>query len=160
MVNVSMHSIFNKDRQDEIIDDPILYTLPFSEQSVLQLQEIFVNFGVHIIKTKDIAQGRQIIQTILQSLNYYHNIACVTNTPGLATDICDVINHIHLEKKGTGNFIINLEDFFAINPCFDFIWVELTEEIKSKCTIQDMKKIFDLYHVDERMPVIMVAYER
>lgn len=160
MANISTSSIFGKDAQGfQTTTDKTLFTFPFSEQDVLELQGLFVALGVHVIKTKNISDGRKIIQTILQSLNYYHNIGCVTTIGNLPINICDVINHIKLQKSQKGDLLVDLEDFFAVHPCFDFIWIELTEDMKTQYSSNDIKKIFDMYHVEERMPVLIVTYD-
>ncbi len=82
MANISTSFILGKHTQDFYDDyrSDKLFTLPFSEHDVLSLQEKFIALGVHIIKTKNVVDGRAIIQTILNSLNYYHNISCVTQS--------------------------------------------------------------------------------
>jgi hypothetical protein len=164
MANLSTSSIFDKHEQnfcdnDHHHKDLKLFTLPFSEYDVLVLQEIFVTLGVHTIKTKNVIDGRQIIQTILKSLNYYHNVGSVTQIEGLPVFTCDIMKHIGLQFSQRNNLLIDLEEFFAVHPCFDFIWIEFTQEIKSQCSIEDIKNLFDIYHVNERMPVLIVMYE-
>lgn len=161
MANISTPSMFNKKNQDfqSVSKDDTVFTFPFSEQDVLDLQGIFVALGVHIIKTKNILDGRAIIKTILNSLNYYHNIGCVTDAEDLPVNVCDIINHIKLQKSHRGNLLTDLEDFFSIHPCFDFVWIEFTEDIKKEYSCNDIKNIFDMYHVEERMPVVIVVYE-
>ena len=162
MANLSTSSMFGKHEQDLYENnhkDSKLFTLPFSEYDVLVLQEIFVTLGVHTIKVKNVADGRHIIQTILKSLNYYHNIGSVTKIDGLSVLVCDIMKHIGLQQSQRNNLLIDLEEFFAVHPCFDFIWIEFTQEIKNQCSADDIKKMFDMYHVEERMPVLIVMYE-
>ena len=73
MANISTPSIFRKKAHEfqTVTHNETIFTIPFSEQDVLELQGIFVALGVHTIKTKNIIDGRQIITTILNSLNYY-----------------------------------------------------------------------------------------
>ncbi len=160
MAHILTPSILIKENHgfyDEL--DNKLFTLPFSENDVLKLQETFVSFGIHTIKTKNILDGREIIQTILNSLNYYHNIGCITDAQGLSTSVCDIINHIELQKSRKGDLLIDLEDFLTIHPCFDFIWIELTKEMQNLYSAADIKKIFNIYHVEERMSVLIVMYQ-
>ncbi len=112
-----------------------------------------------IIKTKNIFEGRQIIRTILDSLNYYHTIGCISDQQGLPSDISDIISDMTIEQFSKNNCIRNLEDFFAVHPDFDFIWVELTQSLQDQYSWIDFKNIFDTYHVEERMPVLIVMYE-
>ena len=160
MANISTSSIFHKEDHDfNMIIHEKLFTLPFSEQDVLELQEIFVTLGVHTIKTKNIAQGRKIIKIILDSLNYYHNIGCVTQEKDTPITTCDILKHIVLEKIEKGDLLTNLEDFLAVHPCFDFIWIEFTENLKKEFSYKAVKNIFDMYHVEERMSVLIVTYD-
>lgn len=136
-----------------------LFTLPLTEINVLDLQAIFVTPGVHTITMKNITEGRTIIQTILKSLNYYHEIGCITFTHDIADKIYDIIDHISFQKEQRETLLLNLEDFFAIHPCFDFIWIEWCEKLQKYSSLDDIKKIFNMYHADERMPVVCIRYE-
>jgi len=160
MANIVTSSIFQKHDHDfkAIVHDK-LFTLPFSEQDVLELQEIFVTLGVHTIKVKNVIEGRQILKIILNSLNYYNNIGCVTQVKDLPVHVCDILNHMILEKIEKGDLLTNLEDFLAIHPCFDFIWIECTKNIKKEFSYKAIKNSFDMYHVEERMPVLILTYD-
>lgn len=166
MGNISTSSIFGK--HDSVFDDSEnnkdknnnkLFTLPFSEQDVLALQATFVSLGIHTIKTKNIIDGRKIIETILKSLNYYHNVGCVTDVEQVPDTACDIVNHIKLQAVNQNNLLLDLEDFFAVHPCFDFIWIEMTESMQNNFSIEDIKNTFNMYHVEERMPVLIMIYD-
>jgi hypothetical protein len=161
MANISTPSILGKQNHNfnDEHKDNTLFTLPFSEHDVLELQGLFVALGVHTIKTKNIIDGRRIIQTILQSLNYYHNIGSISDVSGLPINVCDVINHIKLQRSQKGDLLIDLEAFFAVHPCFDFIWIEFTESMKNQYSAKDIKNIFEMYHAQERMSVLIVTYD-
>ncbi len=161
MANISTPSILGKHYfafHDEN-QDPKLFTFPFSEHDVLELQETFVALGVHTIKVKNIVEGRRIMTTILESLNYYHNIGCVTQVAELPINTCDILSHITLQKTHKGDLLTDLEDFFSIYSCFDFIWIELTTDMKKQYAYEDIKNIFDMYHAEERMSVLIVTYD-
>ena len=160
MANILTSSIFHKHDNDfKDITHEKLFSLPFSEEDVLELQEIFVTLGVHIIKVKNVIEGRQILKIILNSLNYYNNIGCITQEKDIPVSVCDILNHIVLEKIEKGDLLTNLEDFLAVHPCFDFIWIELTKNIKKELSYKAIKNIFDMYHVEERMPVLILTYD-
>lgn len=155
ILDKSVNNFCNKDLDNK------LFTPPFSECDVLQLQELFVTCGIHTIKVRNVDDGRFIIQTILDSLNYYHNIGCITNKSGLATTVYDIINTIEFNKNsGNNNQATDLESFFSIYSCFDFIWVELTKSVQSMYSSEDIKKIFTMYHAQERMPVLIITYDQ
>ncbi|MBV8661039.1 MAG: hypothetical protein JO129_02755 [Candidatus Dependentiae bacterium] len=163
MENIPTSSILNKKihNSSHNNEDDKLFTIPFCEQDVLALQEIFISCGVHTIKTKNVLDGRQIIQTILNSLNYYHNVGCITDTflHQLPITVCDIISHIKLQKIQKNNLLIDLEEFFAEHPCFDFIWIEFTEDIKNQLSLDEIQKIFTMYHAEERMSVLIMTYD-
>ncbi len=162
MANISTSSIFNKyDYDFDSVVHEKLFKLPFSEQDLLELQEIFVTLGMHIIKVKDMIEGRQIVKIILNSLKYYHNIGCITDVTDLPVNVCNITSHIALQclQNKQGNSLLNLETFLNTHPCFDFIWIELTKNIKKEYSYKTMKNIFDMYHIEERMPVLIVTYE-
>jgi len=137
-----------------------LFTLPFSEHDVLHLQEMFVSPGLHLVKASDVIEGRKMIQTILGSLNYYHNIGCVTDVAELPVTVCNIINHIKLHKPYSDNLLLELEDFFTVHACFDFIWIELTQDMQKQYSLKDIQNIFNMYHVEERLPVLIMMYEK
>ncbi|MBP6869740.1 hypothetical protein KBC04_02575 [Candidatus Babeliales bacterium] len=162
MALISTPSMLSKQAQDlsdENHHHEKLFTFPFAEYDVLELQAIFIQTGIHVIKTKNIFDGRKIVTTILKSLNYYHNIACITEQVEVPSLAYDVMGHINMQKYRKDNLLIDLEDFFVMHPCFDFIWIELSETIENKYKLQDLKEIFNMFHVEERMPVLIVQYE-
>ena len=108
---------------------------------------------------KNLKKIYHIIKIILDSLNYYHNIGCVAQGQEIPVNTCDILKHIALEKIEKGDLLTNLEDFLAIHPCFDFIWIEFTENLKKEFSYKAVKNIFDMYHVEERMPVLIVTYD-
>ncbi len=134
------------------------FALPLSEQDALQLQAVFINCGVHVVKMKNIIEGRKIVKTILHSLNYFHNIGCISNYHHLPVFVCDIIKHIEFEKLGD-DLLDNLEHFLTIHPCFDFIWFEFSQVMQKKYTLQNIQNIFEMYHVKDRMPVVIIVYD-
>lgn len=141
--------------------DAVFFDTPFSELEILQLQQIFLTYGISTIKTKNVARGRLIIATILNSLKYYHHIGCITKESNLDEKFYNVYQAIqkHQNKNCSISLSCALEDFFTVNPYFDFIWIELTNELKNTSLCTNVKKIFDMYYVQQRMPVILMTYE-
>jgi len=156
MLDKNNHEIYYDDNKS------MSFSLPFSEQDVLYLQQVFVTFGIRTIKTRNVQDGRNIVETILKSLNYYKNIGCITYENGLPSHTCDIISHVNFQKQVTktnNDLLIDLELFFTNHAHFDFIWIELTKELQEKYTTEKIKNVFDMYHVEERMPVIIVKYD-
>ena len=162
MSNISTPFIFDK-MQDLLSDEQNIvykhkpFTIPFTEHDVLDLQAMFVKPGIHTITTKDVQSGRKIITTILDSLNYYHAIGCITQEQNVPIIAYDIMTHITQEKNQPDNILANLENFFAIYPCFDFIWVEFSKNAEKKYSLQDIEKIFSISM--QSMPILIVEYE-
>lgn len=168
MANISTSFIFGKEMMHNALEDydedeAKLFMIPFIENDVLDLQAMFVKPGIHIIKVKNIIDGRKIIKTILDSLNYYQNIGFISQEDSQKIEMIayNIMNHIqHNTKTSKYNLLINLEHFFSDHSCFDFVWVEFSKKIEKKCSLQDLKKIFTMFHAQERMPVLIVQYEK
>lgn len=135
------------------------FNVDLSEQDVLSLQEIFLTFGIHCIQTDNVKSGRKIINTILGSLKYYQNIGAVTDVTGLDTTVSDILVDIKMQGIYSGDVIVDLENFFMIHACFDFIWVELSGALLEQDII-NLKNVFNMYYVQERMPVIFMMYNQ
>ena len=133
------------------------FNFQLSEQDVLELQEIFLTFGMHYIKTQNIESGRNIINTILGSLKYYQSIGAITDQAGLQEPVCDILVDMKMQGYYLDTILVNLENYFTVHAGFDFIWVELSASLLDQ-DIMNIKNIFDMYHVQESMPVIFVMY--
>lgn len=130
-----------------------------TEQDILELQNIFLTCGMHFIQTNNVESGRKIITTILGSLKYYNNIGAITEIAGLQESIFDIFMHIKIDGLSSGNIVADLENFFIIHACFDFIWIEFTG-LLAELDITYLKNIFDMHHVQDSMPVIFVMYDQ
>lgn len=166
MANISTPFIFGKQEihnglQEDHQDEVKLFMIPFLEHDVLDLQAMFVKPGIHVIKVKNILDGRIIIKTILDSLNYYRNIGFISQeNKNIELLGYNIMSHINLKTKSDHDFLIDVEKFFSDHSCFDFIWVEFSQDIEKKCSLQDLKKIFTMFHAQERMPVLIIQYEK
>lgn len=162
MANVFTPSILNEHYNNLERNDPKnvkTFNVNLSEQDVLNLQEIFLTFGIHCIKTDNVKSGRKIINTILGSLKYYQNIGAVTDLAGLDIHVADILVDIKMQGLYSGDVIVDLENFFMIHACFDFIWVEFSGSLLERDII-NLKNVFNMYYVQERMPVIFMMYNQ
>lgn len=140
-------------------DEAQIFNFDLSEQDVLHLQEIFLTFGVHTIKTTDVATGRKILKSIVGSLKYYQNIGVITDVAGSDEKSYDILLDLKNQDLMTDDIIANLEDFFMVHTCFDFIWVEFSGLLSPDYVIP-LQNIFTMYYAQERMPVIFVTYDQ
>jgi len=157
MANLSSFSLDCDNLYNER-NDHNYFDLPLLENDILTLQQVFVTQGVQYIKTKNVESGRKIINMILASLKYYKKIGCVTQNNLLPLTACNILDEIEFEKNRTGNLLFDLENFFTVNPSFDFIWMELSKKLSDEYSCVSIKNIFDMYHVEERLPVLIVTY--
>src|SRR3990170_111182 len=68
----------------------------FSEHDIIQLQDVFLTAGFHHITVSDITQGRSLITTFTNALNYYRAIASLTcGAPELEQSIFDIYKYLH-----------------------------------------------------------------
>jgi len=161
MENLSNFSIANKEQQEISEDYKMNYydNLLLSQGDALKLQELFMTLGVQFITCKNIDSGRKLINCILSSLRYHKNIGAVAEKEGLPSFAYNILEQAKLENNYSNNLIIDLENFLIVNPSFDFIWIELSKNLRTQYTYEKIKTIFDMYHVNERMTVLILVYE-
>ena len=129
---------------------------PFSEQDILCLQDKFLESGIHHIKVKNVATGRELVETFLSSLNnYYENVACLTaKAPTQNLPVCDVYRE--LKERGTSRKAI--EDFFIDNFYFDFLWIEASRDLVSKSWFPAFEQMLNTFKIDRTVPVVVITY--
>lgn len=112
-------------RQKDIVQMPATYY----EQDIIDLHNIFLTHGVHYITVVDLKQGRELVQTLLQSLHYYTNVACVTlDHEPLAESVCDVYAEMATQYSPViTNDIV--EQYLLDRFYFDFMWIEASEQL-------------------------------
>jgi len=160
MANALTSSMINKYKNESYgqKNNNNFFDTKFSEKDVLELQAMFLTFGIHVIKTKNVHSGRVIMETILGSLKYFKNIGAVTYVSSLPNFACDILEYIKIQGFVSDDMIPDLENFFTMHSCFDFIWVEFTGALYIEY-FDGIKNIFETYHVQDQMPIIFVMYE-
>ncbi|MCX5923178.1 MAG: hypothetical protein NTU89_01280 [Candidatus Dependentiae bacterium] len=132
---------------------------PFCDFQIIELQNIFMTPRIHKITVKNITSGRSLINTFLNSLNYYHNVGCLTAIP-ICLDL-QTVDMYQLIQEYTQSFEIDraIEDFFVEHSYFDFVWIEMTKDLLDQFSLQDIKRMCEILTVNESIPVIMIHYE-
>ena len=133
---------------------------PFSEAQIIALQEQFLGNGFQYIKVRTVAKGRVIIESFLQSLGLYQDIAILSTTPMLPkTSMTDL--YYELSNSGYLNSFEScyLEEFFIEHFYYDFMWIEATRDLLNATWFDDLKrKIIDM-GLDQHIPIMIVLYE-
>ena len=134
--------------------------MPFSDSDILDLQDAFLNNGLHYIKVDDLKSGRSLIRLFLGSLNVYHNTASLTILPEpLDPAVTDL--YVELLMGGTldARASHKLEEFFLERFYHDFLWIEITDAlIKNSWVTEFFKRITD-FRLDQLIPILVVSYK-
>lgn len=135
------------------------FNLPLGDFQIIELQNIFMKPTIHEITVKNMSSGRSLINIILKSLRYYHNIGCLTAIPICLDD--QTIDMYQLIQKYTQSFQIDraIEDFFVDHSYFDFVWIEMAKDLLDQFSLQDIKRMCEILTIHESIPVIMIHYE-
>lgn len=126
---------------------------PLTESDILCLQDRFLTNGFHHIRVKNVASGRKLIKTFLQSLRVYHEIACVTMEPSLEQGVFDIFNELLIGQK-----IIDFEEFFVEEFYFDFMWIEATKELLRCPWFADFENHITDLSIDKHIPMFVLTY--
>ncbi len=134
---------------------------PLSEKDIFYLQDTILNNGQHYINVDNIAAGRSILNTFLNILPIYHDIACITLQHGILlpshiTDIYqELMDNHYIDSFGA----YDLEAFFCNRFYFDFMWIEATENlIDTEWFAQFDQKMKD-FLVKQQIPIITLSYK-
>lgn len=134
------------------------FNMPLTHSDVIYLHSIFMKPDKHFVHTRDVSTGRVVVQKILGSLNYYHNVGCLTRQ-GLASratlDIFSIIQK-YAQVYGLRQAI---NQFFIEYIQLDFIWIELTDELVVQMGQSNIDYFISIMTEHHAMPVIIFNYE-
>lgn len=123
------------------------FKAPYSESDILELQNLFLVEGLHEIGVSSLTEGRQLIDTFLNSLHYYYYPACFT-TQGLKNrKNLDIYRE--LQSK-------NIEVFLCENLQIDFLWVEMPAKKEEKAKCVDFIKKCQSLQLEKKMPILVL----
>jgi len=131
---------------------------PFSEKDIINLQDLFLKNGWHCLNVKDLHTGRSIIATLLYSLNYYHDVACLsTEDISLDSAFIDIYAQLIDEAFVDGQYY-DIESFLLDNFFADFLWIEETDALlKTDWYEHFLVALADL-KIHKHMPIILLSY--
>lgn len=128
-----------------------------SDQQIIDLHMRFLTNGFQHIQVPTIKEGRELIQTLLSSLDYYHAVACLTTSDlELPANAQDLFSDL-VEGRYVPN---NLEQFFLEHDDFDFLWLELTPCLLMQPWIDEFKSLLIDHHLHMRMPIMCISYDQ
>lgn len=101
------------------INHAIFFDTSNSDQQILELQDIFLEPGIHYLYVESFREGREVISSYLDALKCYREPACFslqqdnTIVPNLAEEITAA----------------NLASYFTLEFDSDFLWVECDKSL-------------------------------
>ncbi len=130
-------------------------TMPLSEDTILKLHHMFTTVGVHTIQVKNVVEGRRIVHAILDSLQWYHEIAYISEDSRIdfqrdAKNLFSELDRCETEAM--------ISDFFISHFHYDFLYIEATPTIKQKKWLPLFKEQLKVFHIDVMMPVLVLEY--
>jgi len=145
-------NISNKIKNSKQIQDPL------SEHDIFDLQDKFLTPGFHYVKASDIKFGRTIINKFLSLLYCYNEIAVLTAADlPLANHITDI--HYTLLKEGyLSSSFFELEDFFIEQFYYDFMWIEVSQELIQTKWFSDFFEKMIHFTLIQNIPVLIFSY--
>lgn len=133
------------------------FNLPLTNFDFIKLHSMFMHFSDSTFQAHDITQGRIIIQKILNSLNYYHTIGCLSSVrpvPYMSLDIFQIIQR-QAQVYGLQHAI---NQFFIEYTQLDFIWIEITESLITQLGQSNIDYFIKIMTQHQAMPVIIIQY--
>ena len=131
----------------------------FSEQEILDLQDLFLTYGCNYLTVPTMGQGREIISLFLASFQCFSRTACLTTQPAL---LDDSVVRLHDELALDGALAFDhhrLDDFLLNKFYYDFLWIECSDDlIQAPWFYYFEKKLID-YNIAQSMPILFVSYK-
>ncbi len=110
---------------------------------------------MHSIRVSDELSGRLLIKNVLASLQWYYQVACITNTED-SVDFAD--NVIARLPKPLDD--IAIERFFLEEFYYDFVWIELTKELQHEDWLDTFQHKLQEFQIDMIIPIIVIEYQQ
>lgn len=130
----------------------------FSEQEIMNLQDLFLTNGFHDIVVSSVEEGRLLIQTFFNALNYYKHVACLSMSskklPDQVSDIYQTLSESgEINQKTIFEFLMN--HFYA-----DLLVVEMSKKLMSEKWLTEFQQQLIDFKIDAAMPIISISYSQ
>lgn len=132
---------------------------PLQEQDILYLQDKFMVPGIHHMKVDSVIAGRFIINSILNSLNYYKNVACLSTFHLPIPEPIDDIYKELAKENCIQNPTTHLIEFFLEQFYNDFLWIEISHDLSTSAWYPLFEQQITNLHLEKLMPIIIVSYD-
>lgn len=119
----------------------------FTDQQILELQDLFLEPGIHYVQVDSFAGGRILINHYLQALNCFNEAACFS----LYTHEQNITNIV--EEVAPAHLL----SYFELDFNADFVWVECDSAL-----LQYYPTLFvalEKYVVQQHIPIIILLVD-
>lgn len=130
--------------------DRIIYAnsrTELTENDILYLQEIFLLSGFHCIKFLNLRLGKEIVENILDSLDFYNNIQFLSD--------CDYSGLYN--KLSAAYFDSNLEECLLDLNWPDILIIELSDVLISKPWFGKFLFLINDFNFINSTPVVLIS---
>ena len=131
-----------------------------SVDDILYLQNIFLTSGLHHIKVPDVVSGRLIVSRLLQSMQYHHEVSCLTNIgkPPLKKTVLNIYNSL-MRHCGQDASYDEIEEFFLEQYFADFMWVEISGDLWEIPLVRYALQAMHDLEIAYQMPIVALSYQ-
>lgn len=127
---------------------------PFTEMDILYLQNVFTVPGVHTITVESVKEGRELIDQLLYSLDWYQDVAYLAASDAVPyTKALNILTKI--EQPVTAETIAQ---FFIDEFYYDFLWIESNNSLATEPWIASFEYQLANFNIDHIIPIIIVLY--
>lgn len=130
-----------------------------SQEQLLDLQDNFINCGLHYIKINNYSMYGIILNDFFKSIKCYDRIACLsTRTLNLTFSYENLYQE--LLSAGLTNKVDNgeIEDFLLTNFYYDFLAIDASYELIQSSWYCNFEKLLLDYKLIDTLPVVMFIY--
>lgn len=128
-----------------------------SEYDILELQELFLTYGLHSIKIPTMPFGRDLVVRFLDSLQCYSNVACLSlSTRPLRPGIVNLYDELAL-YGALAHSHTTLESFLLENFYYDFLWIEMSQELDESPWYWYLEQKLLDFNLIKTLPIVLLS---
>jgi hypothetical protein len=146
--------------QDQRAASTLIGSMPFSDLEIMRISDMLLCPEIRYWKMPSISAGRAILTSFLKSLDYYHDVACITVHPeplpmsvlSLA-EYWSVAGHLDPARGQELSF------FFAQECTNDFLWIECDKALRNTAWFERVEQELQAWNMDAHMKILYITYE-
>lgn len=129
------------------------FTKNLSEKEIITLNEIFLSPGLHVVKIKNVRQGRSIFDVFVQQLHFYALHDCCALVQGFFhTNDCNSFDLSLLSQLTNDELDVLLLSLFDYN----LLWIEADQNLLSNDKFTKFESRIYSLKLYEKLPIIVM----